>query len=294
VTDDAADSDALTPEEGFALFGHDLRVSILLELADAEGRSLPFTELRQRCGERDSGKFNYHLSKLTGRFVGHDDESDQYRLTFPGHWVVDAIQHGVIHERATVESASLPGECPHCDGPLRFDYDPQVAGQVRCRDCDRLLVGFPFNPGGLADRTDREVARAFDTRTRLTWRQAQRGTCPVCSGQVDTAFDDGDAPTFSTTHDLPVLVTLDCRQCSFLANVPPGAFLLDHPEIVSFLREHGTDLRNRRLWTLPFVVDPDAVAVESTDPWRVTVTVAAGETERVAVLDGSVSVTAVE
>jgi hypothetical protein len=286
--------DDFTPEDAFALFGHDLRVSILLELGAADGRSLSFTGLRERVGERDSGKFNYHLSKLTGWFVGHDAETDEYRLLFPGHWVIDVIQYGVLHERDTVEDVSLPETCVDCGGQLRFDCDTHSAAQVRCRDCDRLLIGFPFNPGGLTGRDDREVVRAFDSRTRFAWQQAHDGVCPVCSGRVAAAFDDGDAPTFSATHDLPVLVTLDCEQCSFLANVPPGALLLRHPDVVAFLREGGIDPRERQLWDLPFVVDHDAVVVKSADPWRVRVRVTAGENERVATLDGDVSVTTVE
>ncbi len=270
-----SDDGPLSPEEAFALFGHDLRVAILLELADAEGRALTFTELRERVGERDSGKFNYHLQKLLGRFVGHDEERDEYRLLYPGHRVVDAIWTGVLTERASVRDVALDADCAHCGGGLRFDYDTVKSGRVRCRDCDRVLIGFPFDPGGLTDREGQEVARAYDLRTRTMWQRACHDVCPVCSGRVDAALDEGVPPKLAATHDHPVLAALDCQQCSFFVNAPVGSLLVWHPEAIAFLADRGIDVRERRLWELLFVVDPDAVEIADRDPWRVRVTVAA-------------------
>ncbi|WP_226011922.1 DUF7351 domain-containing protein [Halomicrobium salinisoli] len=289
-----SDDEPLSPEEAFALFGHDLRVAMLLELADAEGRSLSFSELRERVGERDSGKFNYHLKKLVGRFVGHDDERDEYRLLYPGHHVIDVVQSGVYTERASVRAVDLDADCVHCGGGLWFDYDTINSGRVRCRDCGRILLGFPFDPGGLTDREESEVARAYDLRTRTMWQRAARDVCPVCSGRVDAAFDDDVAPKLAATHDHPVLAALDCEQCSFFVNAPVGSLLVWHPETVGFLAERGVDVRERRLWELPFVVDPAAVEIAGRDPWRVRVTVAAGDRERVATVDESLSVVGFE
>lgn len=89
--------------------------------------------------------------------------------------------------------------------------------------------------------------------------------CPECSGHVAAGFVDGDVDD-AATHGLPVLVGFDCTQCSFFCHVPPGALLVTHPQAVSFLAERWVDARERRLWELPFVVDPEAVTVEEREP----------------------------
>ncbi|WP_435153723.1 DUF7347 domain-containing protein [Haladaptatus sp. DFWS20] len=61
------------------------RIAILRELATAE-KPLAFSELRERVGIRDTGRFNYHLTKLRSRFVREIDEG--YELGHAGERVV--------------------------------------------------------------------------------------------------------------------------------------------------------------------------------------------------------------
>ena len=74
------------PAAAFALLGDATRLRILRELweaqRDAPDEGVPFEALRERAGVDDSGRFNYHLGKLTGRFVERGD--DGYRLRFAG------------------------------------------------------------------------------------------------------------------------------------------------------------------------------------------------------------------
>ena len=56
-------------EEAFTALSDATRIGILRTLWDAEDHEATFTELREAVGMRDSGQFNYHLDKLTGRFV---------------------------------------------------------------------------------------------------------------------------------------------------------------------------------------------------------------------------------
>lgn len=55
----------LTPEEAFAVLGNEIRVDILRALWEA-GEPLAYSELQERIGVCDSGRFNYHLRKLVG------------------------------------------------------------------------------------------------------------------------------------------------------------------------------------------------------------------------------------
>ena len=281
----------ISPEEAFGLVGHELRIAILRELGAADEGRLSFSTLRERVGERDSGKFNYHLSKLEGRFVAKTDSGD-YALTYPGYRVVDAVQGGAFHQQEGVDRAPLSASCLDCGGEMAFSYETIAGGRVACLDCERRYLRHPFDPGGLVDRAGAELGRAFDRVARANWRQAGADVCPVCSGHV-AAWVRSDAPAKAVAvrgHD--VTVGSDCQQCSYHANVPPGALLLDHPGVQGFCADNGVDLRARRLWELPFVVDPEAVTVRSEDPWELAVRVAPGEAERVAVLDESGTVTA--
>lgn len=277
-------SDDLDPEEAFMLLGHELRVAVLLALWRAENNRLPFAELRQQVGESDSGKFNYHLKQLVGRFVGKSD--DQYRLLYPGHRVVDAIHNGVFHRQTAVSDVDISGTCFDCGGPLRFDYDTVDLARVSCRDCGRTIVEYPYDPGGLTDRAGDDLARAFDRRTRLMWARAYADVCPVCSGRVDARFVEGLPESVPSVRDHPVVAGFDCTQCSFYGNLPVGTALLTHPAVQGFCYENGLDVREARMWDLPFVVDPAAVTVLGRDPWRVAVSVTAGGESRTAVLAG--------
>ncbi|WP_227354497.1 DUF7347 domain-containing protein [Haladaptatus salinisoli] len=89
------------------------RIAILRELATAD-EPLAFSELRERVGIRDTGQFNYHLSKLRGRFVRETD--GKYELGHAGERVVlatadlDADGTAAFAEARTEES----DECAVC------------------------------------------------------------------------------------------------------------------------------------------------------------------------------------
>lgn len=72
----------------FDLLSDPTRVAILRELAAAD-EPLAFSALRERAEVRDSGRFNYHLTRLRGRLVAHTD--DGYELTDDGRRAVDIL-----------------------------------------------------------------------------------------------------------------------------------------------------------------------------------------------------------
>lgn len=92
------------PVDALSALGDETRIAILRELADAE-TSLSFSELRERVGVRDTGRFNYHLTKLCEYFVR--DTGDGYELGHAGARVVDAA--GNAHPDPDLEAA-----CPVC------------------------------------------------------------------------------------------------------------------------------------------------------------------------------------
>jgi hypothetical protein len=99
-----------TEDATYALeaLGNEIRMSILRELADADG-SLSFTELRKRVGLRDTGKFNYLLTKLCEYFVRQTETG--YELGHAGTRVIAAVV-----PTATVDGneANEGNSCPVC------------------------------------------------------------------------------------------------------------------------------------------------------------------------------------
>ncbi len=89
-------------------------------LAEAEA-PLSFSELRQRVGIDDTGRLNYHLRELCGRFV-RDGESG-YEL-------------GTAGERVVLAAADLDPEAAALTGQQVAEGGCPVCGE---RDCDRLV-----------------------------------------------------------------------------------------------------------------------------------------------------------
>lgn len=299
--DDHGDGDAggeRDPADALLVAAHEIRLGILRALWEAENHALPFSDLRTAVGVRDTGQFNYHLSKLEGRFVAHVE--DRYELLYPGHRLVDAVQSGVFDREIDQRELAVDSTCRDCGSDLVFTYR-EFVGRVRCPECDETVLAYPFDPGGFDGReADDAVVGAFDRRTRRYWRSTTDGVCLVCAGPTEVALVD-EASTLQALEryddhyaaDQPVLAAVDCQHCSFYSYVPVGVTLLDHPGVVGSLYELGVDVSERYLWDLPFVVDTDHVEVVETDPLRVAVT--AGPDEDLTVtLDDTATVVSVE
>jgi predicted nucleic acid-binding Zn-ribbon protein len=265
----------IDPQDAFQLFSHELRLEILFALWEAPEYALAFSEIRTAVGERDSGKFTYHLEKLTDHFVTEVD--GRYVLQYAGHRVIDAIQSGVFHASPTVSALEVPGDCTQCGTSHVFEYADHLA-TVSCPDCETKRIEYPFDPGGFQDRSLEEAIAAFDRRTKCKWRLASAGVCFVCAGRVSVAYTESAADM--DTHDRyerffaadhPALLHLSCRNCSFYSYVPVGVRLLDSPAVAGQLATRGVDTRDRFLWALPFVTDADCVTVRERDPWAVLV-----------------------
>ena len=301
VDDHPAVTDA---ESAFMTLSHDLRLKILLALWNAPDFSLSFSELRKSVGERDSGSFNYHLSKLEGHFVAATD--DGYELRYPGHRVLDAIQSGVFHDRAAIGPVALEEHCRACGAELTFEYGTDYIARVRCPDCGNRALEWPFDPGGTVDRDPEAVVAAFDRRTRLIWSCVLDGVCPFCAGRVDREFAgqpdergtcvgvieqlDRYDEYFALDH--PVIVSTDCSRCSFYSFIPVGVVLLTRPKVAGRLCDAGIDVRETPLWDLGFVVDADAIVPRSTDPVRVEVSIPDVDAPLAFVVDDSLAVAA--
>jgi predicted nucleic acid-binding Zn-ribbon protein len=260
--------------------------------ADAEteaeaGDAVPFTELRERVGVPDSGKFNYHLGKLVGTFVRRTDEG--YALNYPGELLYRTVIAGFFTRRAALSGADADGDCADCGGSLRMEYDESVL-RVACPDCGRDYMGVEFPPSAVEARAGEDLPTAFDQWVRHNLLLASRGVCTWCAGRMpaEITLRESDGP------EPAAYVGRNCEHCGGSLWTTPGENVLYHPAVVSFFHERGADVTSRPLWELGFVTSDDAVTVRSEEPWELAVTATCDGDELRLVLDGDANVVGVE
>lgn len=278
--------ECVPPAEAFSVIGNETRLSILEALWDAPERPVSFSDLHGRVEMRDSAQFNYHLKQLLGQFVVRTD--DGYDLRHAGESVIQAVLSGSFNQdpdgRFDVE-----GECVACDGGLDARYrDEHIA--ISCSDCGQRHGEYAFPPGGLDGRTDEEVLAAFDQRVRHLHCLAADGVCPACNGRMETTIQYEDECCLR----LDLQVDHRCVRCRHQLCSTAGLRLLEHSEVVSFYRDHGTDLGSIPYWQLPWCVSDEYMTALSEDPWRLRVRIPLDDEELRVSLDRDLVVSEVE
>ncbi|WP_256298312.1 ArsR/SmtB family transcription factor [Haloarchaeobius salinus] len=264
AADDAPVSDA------FAALGDETRVAILEAFVEArredpENRAMTFSELRDRTGVTDSGRFNYHLGKLRGRFVEETDEG--YLLTYAGREVVGAILGGTYDTDVELDPEPLGDTCTRCDAELvaRFDSGDLDVG---CEN-DHTILRTTVPPGAATDRSMRELVALATRTTYARIELLVGGICHECTGRVEreivAAPDDADIDyTFRTS----------CERCGAFTRSSAGVVVLRDQTFIAFCDDHGIDVADRLPWTLPFLTDGETVQTDEGPPrYRVRVEV---------------------
>lgn len=263
--------ECVPPAEAFSVIGNKTRLSILEALWNAPERPVPFSTLHARIEMRDSAQFNYHLQQLVGQFVRRTEEG--YDLRHAGESVIQAVLSGSFNQNPDREF-DVEGRCVACKGVLSARYrDEQIA--IGCLDCEQQHGEYAFPPGGLTERTDREVAAAFDQRVRHLHCLAADGVCPACNGKMETTIRYEE----SCCLRLELQVEHRCSQCRHQLCSTAGLRLLEHSEVVSFYRGHGRDLGSIPYWQLPWCVSDEYVEVLSEEPWSLRVRIPLDEEE---------------
>jgi len=275
MSDDRAVDDGPTAgavSDAFAALGDETRVAILEALVDARRadpveRGLTFSELRERTGVTDSGRFNYHLGKLRGRFVEETDEG--YVLTYAGREVVGAILGGTYDTDVELEPEPLEDPCPFCEAELVARFESGDL-DVTCEN-DHTVLRTSVPPGAA---TDRSMAELLSLATRRTYARIELlagGICPECSGRVDREIREPDADV-----DLDYSFQTSCGRCGAFTRSSAGAAVLRDRTFVAFCDAHDIDVADRLPWTLPFLTDGETVQTGE-DPPRYRVRVEADD-----------------
>ncbi|MFB6202016.1 MAG: ArsR family transcriptional regulator [Halorhabdus sp.] len=283
ITGPDSEDDTIEPAEAFAVVANETRLDILEALWRAETRPVRFSDLFDAIELDDSAQFNYHLQQLTERFVVKTD--DGYDLAHTGAQVIRALRAGTYTRSPEIDSFEVAGACTRCGGPLVATYaDEQLS--IDCSDCGKAHGMYDFPPGGLADRTEQEIATAFDERVRHLHCLAADGVCPACSGRMRTTISrEGEC-----CLDVAVRAEHVCERCRHELCSPVGLVLLDESRVTAFYDDHGIALSDRPYWTLPWCVDDQYTDVVSTDPWRIQVSIPLAAERLQITLDGDLTI----
>lgn len=257
--------------DAFGLLADPVRVEIVDALWHSEETPVPYSDVRDAVGLRDSGRFNYHLSKLTDHFV--EKTADGYRLRPTGLLVVNAVYAGSYVDAPSRAGIDVDGSCPRCNSALVGEYDAGMF-RVSCADCDSQLFILSFSPQGVARRDDEELLAALSLHARAHTRRTSGGLCPFCGGSMLGELElDAD-----TGLPMSTLVVHDCQNCGATNRSSVGFSVLEHPVVSGFLHEHGvTD--DVPPWQFEWCLSDEPVTVESRDPPRVAVDVTASGTD---------------
>lgn len=272
-----------SPEDTFELLSNSLRVRILQALSEADN-PLPFSRLRGAVEERDSGKFNYHLKKLVGHLVVHDD--DGYRLSLAGRKMYGTIISGAYTTEAKLEPFEFDGSCPMCGSPhLIAEYANEHA-KMYCDDCDMWSNEFSFPPASLEHFTREELPYAFDRWMRATLSKAVYGFCSTCGGRVDGTLALTDNPE----NSVPVQARYMCDRCGDTVKSYPSLPVIYQVEAIEYFADHGIDVVNDPSWQYVSGGTDISIELASDDPMRARVRFALGDETLVAIVNSNVKI----
>ncbi len=233
-------------DEVFSVLGDETRIEILLELAEVAreqhvGCGLSFSALRGRVGVADSGRFNYHLDKLTGQFVARHD--GEYVARWPALVLIAAL-HAGLYDDTTLESEQVTTEftCPGCLDPLEvrlFEGTLGTGVEMHCEE-HGTMDSYWFPPGVRTGRSALDAARVAYTRMLTNVRLARQGVCMECWGCVSTEYTTSDhVPGESTLDDDTTLVRVQCERCWNELWVPLCTYVVTHPVVEAAFARRG-------------------------------------------------------
>ncbi|MXR50172.1 ArsR family transcriptional regulator [Halovenus sp. WSH3] len=272
---DANSGSTVDARDAFALLGHEIRLDILFALLEdwmavyTEPKS--YAELMAAVGLEDSGKFNYHLSKLQGVYVEKVD--DGYVPTASATALYRTVLATRPTETVEFEQPVTEAACPDCGGQPVLEYERGFVA-VACQACDSWDgFTYPFPQNGF-EQHEESLLEAVQDRVRHEIGLARTGQCPACAGQI--AVD----PRIESVDGDDHWIELGCESCTFVVGVEPLSTLLTDDRVGSALREIGIDPTGHG-WERP-----DEEVSVSRDPVRLEIAVA---TEQ-----GTVTITATE
>lgn len=257
------------PDEVFGALADEVRIAILQSLRAHPEPAISFSALQAAVDVADSGRFNYHLGKLTDRFIRKT--ADGYTLTQAGKHIVGAIESGTYTASGEFGPVRLDEPCRVCGERQNLVYHDECVS-VECTSCATDYT-FDVPPVVFADCDEDDIPRLASEHLRTIVQVQYSGFCTFCNSRITrtvgpvSQFDS--LPTLSDdTHDENVprsesmTVEFDCRQCGLTAFSGVGDALIEHPSVLGFYDDHGVNVREQRYWAFPRDDDLDVTVLD--------------------------------
>jgi len=270
-------SDALA----FSMLDSEIRLSILDALYERTAGPGPFStkvsysSIQSAVGIEDSGRFNYHLDRLTDRFVVKSGGG--YRLSESGRAVVHLRRTRTLTDDPLVEPEPVEADCYRCGTPLEAFY---ACGHLvtRCVNCDGVVDHemFPsgtlsvlsYPPSGVSGVDIQTAFERVHRRIMGTYRAMADGFCPQCGHDVQARLPPREALTSRHDDDLLSCVTHDgliefnCTHCGQRRITHPLCAMDDHdPMAAYFIERDASPGWDRLAMTLSWDVAREAEAL---------------------------------
>lgn len=240
-----------SPTELFGLLANGTRMAAMRALWKSD-QPLSFSELAEQGGIHDTGNFSYHLGKLQPNFVRKVD--DRYALTRAGQLVLTAVLAGRFTEHPAFEPTEVDRHCPLCGEPLALEHGDETLrasctacpGLYRDRSGDERITKLWLPPAGVREDPTATLEAAFQWTYSRNWSFAL-GTCPECSGRVETrarvCSDHGSSGGLCDVCDgrYGVLARHRCLTCHATVSVLPIVPMQTDHRLRSFFLAHGPD-----------------------------------------------------
>ena len=302
------DSDELSQAaEVLSFVGDPIRLGILSTLYDASSfpdpqpRVISYTDLQEAVNVEDSGRFNYHLTKLTGLFVKSVDGG--YRLRDPGKEIVRILRRGTLTDDLQLDQCSVDAQCYRCGADISVSYNGTRVLTV-CDACpgsvslDALphgtLTAVSASPRAVTQRDPDELHRIVHESFQRVSESMADDICPECRGSVSKHLrmceshdlgEDGVCPHCDRWSGLAV--DLECEVCGRGSVCQPLFARMDHRVVDEAMRRAEANTAWERLsWIYDW--DAEAVNDDADAPIRFT----SPDDEFVIRIDGDLSVTA--
>lgn len=293
------DLDPLSIETALSIIGEPTRAEIITELGDARSprheisSTLRYSELMKRVGVQDSGRFHYHLEKLTGTFVKKREEG--YALRYPGQLLYEAIVSGTLTTRKTIDPFTV-GDCPQCDGPLSAAYHSDHLLTVECTHCETLFDAAHFPARGLENRPKEDLLDAAYQRRFHKVASMRRGVCPSCGSVVLRDLQDSVSMTYGKRPveemaGLEMYAVLECEGCNSSIVGHPTNVAVTTPTVVGFFDDHSVDVARLPWWEQAIANARDDLEVQNRRPHSVRIRFELAKEKLTITLDSKLQIT---
>lgn len=274
----------------FSVLDSEVRLAILDSLYDRTVASGPlagnatYSTIKADVGVEDSGRFSYHLDKLTDRFVTKTETG--YRLAESGREVIRLRRTGAFTDDPSVEATQVDGVCYRCGGGIQAFYRRGYL-VTQCRDCvglidhelvaDGTLASLSYPPSGVSGIDIETAFERSHLRSVHTFRAMADGFCPNCGHGVRITLPPGngekpgdDGYGFShVNHD--GMVRFACTHCGNRHISHPLYATDDREPMADFFATNGIDPGWDRIATVmswPVTVGDAKLVFETPDGIR--------------------------